>query len=270
MNGELAIRAAELSELAYASDKEIASNLRPRHDNELRPFCNGAVRGFVFRENKIVWTVFQGTNPKQIKSWIIDLDARKIPAEYVAEHKGNRFSIHKGFYDAYLSVKRDIIHSYRGLSEPRDQFKVTGHSQGAALAVCSTLFGFNGTGVKPETFLFGCPRVGDKKFAKIYNKYQGENTYRFVNNNDVVCRMPLGLSEWVHRFIPVLRWLPMGFRHVGQFLYFNRFGRLQDVSKWELFKDRFKGRFAFCHWLTDGLRDHSGTYAKLTRENFGK
>ena len=54
--------------------------------------------------------------------------------------------------------------------------------------------------------------------------------FRFVNNNGVVTRVPTR---------------EMGFRHVGQVLMFDIFGKLQsDLHFWNQFLDRVVGRVA--------------------------
>jgi len=69
-------------------------------------------------------------------------------------------------------------------------------------------------------------------------------TFRFVNNNDVVTRVPTR---------------EMGFRHVGQVLVFHAFGKLQsDLHFWNQFLDRVVWRVADLDQpVTDGIKDHS-------------
>ena len=127
--------------------------------------------------------------------------------------------VHGGFQkevnDLWMDVLAEIEHN--------DQLKVrkdvwfTGHSLGAAMAtIASTRYA--GT---EELFTFGSPRVGGPKFVKnIKVKH-----YRFMNNNDIVCRIP---PAW------------LGFRHHGEMIYFNRLGDLQAKPTW---RDMFHGIF---------------------------
>ena len=87
-----------------------------------------------------------------------------------------------------------------------------------------------------ELFTFGSPRVGGKHFIKNVKSPH----YRFMNNNDIVCRIP---PAW------------LGFRHHGEMIYFNRFGDKALKPTWA---DTFYGivqswkRFKFF----DGVVDH--------------
>jgi hypothetical protein len=68
--------------------------------------------------------------------------------------------------------------------------------------------------------------------------------FRFVNNNDVVTRVPTRKT---------------GFRHAGQILMFDAFVNLQtDLHFWNQFLDRVVGRVAdFGKPGSDGVMDHS-------------
>lgn len=258
MNYQLAIRAAKFSELAYAEKNEVAKSFR-----EFRWIDKGPVQGFVARKNGVVWIVFRGTDPEKIKDWIVNLKTTKTNAI------GMKGRVHKGFFEAMESVLLEVNAAQDELFQQDDEIAVCGHSQGAALAVLysARMIQFWPEAKKPTIHLFGCPRVGNGKFAKWFDS-RFQKCFRWVNNNDVVARIPLALWPWLHCLFPVLRFLPMGFRHVGQFLYFDYRGRLhKSISQFDLLKDRLKGRFAFWHWLSDGIRDHSGTYAKLVIEN---
>ena len=71
---------------------------------------------------------------------------------------------------------------------------------GAALAVlCAVDIQYNFPHKDVEAYVFGCPRVGNKAFAKSYNK-RVFKTLRVTNGNDIVAKVPPAL---------------LGFRHVG-------------------------------------------------------
>jgi triacylglycerol lipase len=97
----------------------------------------------------------------------------------------------------------------------------TGHSLGGAVAVLaatSCIFldklPFEVSGV----YTYGQPRVGDLRFAKLYNSQLKSKTFRFVNNNDVVTKIP----TWAPVFF---------FAHVGQIKYLTQDGELLDFEK---------------------------------------
>ena len=62
--------------------------------------------------------------------------------------------------------------------------------------------------------------------------------YRWVNNNDIVTRVP---PLW------------MGYRHTGQQMYLDSDGKLRDFSKAQRVRDRWRG---FWMGLKEGSVDH--------------
>jgi triacylglycerol lipase len=121
--------------------------------------------------------------------------------------------------------------------EHNDQLKVrkdvyiTGHSLGAAMATIAA------TRYQPEElFTFGSPRVGGHKFIRNIKCPH----LRFMNNNDIVCRIP---PAW------------LGFVHHGEMIYFNADGVKQDKPTW---KDLWTGMLnSWKRWkFFDGIVDH--------------
>ena len=92
----------------------------------------------------------------------------------------------------------------------------------------------------PEAlFTYGSPRVGTKRYIN-YCKIQH---IRWVNNNDIVPRLP---PAW------------MGFRHSGREMYLNRNGKLRTLNYWGKALDRIPGFFRTLLKLRiDWLSDHS-------------
>ena len=59
--------------------------------------------------------------------------------------------------------------------------------------------------------------------------------YRWVNNNDIVPRLP---PAW------------LGYRHKGQEIYLNAYGQIRRLTSWQRVKDR-------CRGILGGLREGS-------------
>ena len=96
-------------------------------------------------------------------------------------------------------------------SAPSLPLVVTGHSLGGALAVLAADI-LNAQGfLIHSVYTFGQPRVGDATFAARYNMTLGQRTFRIVNSNDLVPRLP--------------GWL-MGYRHCGQHFFITAAGAL--------------------------------------------
>jgi len=100
---------------------------------------------------------------------------------------------------------------------------------------------YESTLMNPEClFTFGSPRVGWRKYVKSL----GVNHHRFVNNNDIVTRVPMRI---------------MGYVHHGTEHYMNAHGVIWEGFKpWRRFKDRMRGMWMGLKTLSiDNFSDHS-------------
>lgn len=120
------------------------------------------------------FVVFRGTAPGDIKDLGTDLNVR--PVAWAGG--GNA---HAGFSAAFASVGEEI-ETWLGRNAARAALTLTGHSLGAALA---TLAMSHWRASRLVTF--GCPRVGDEKFAATI---ADENAVRYVGCCDIVCNVP--------------------------------------------------------------------------------
>lgn len=150
-------------------------------------------------ENIIIFS-FRGATPSAGRNWITDLNAQRMP------YPGLRgATVHKGFYNAYLSVARQVNLAAKSLLAncQNCQIYVTGHSLGAAVA---TLAAADLFALTPDITLytFGSPRVGDQAFATYFDKIVPD-AFRIVHKNDIVPHVP-------QRFL--------GFRHVSQEIWY--------------------------------------------------
>jgi triacylglycerol lipase len=83
-------------------------------------------------------------------------------------------------------------------------------------------------------YTFGSPRIGNRRYVN----YVHMEAYRWVNNNDIVPRLP---PAW------------LGYRHKGQEIYLNAYGRIRRTTGWQRVKDRWRG---FVRGLREGSFDH--------------
>ena len=83
-------------------------------------------------------------------------------------------------------------------------------------------------------FTYGAPRVGTRRYVN----YVQFEAYRWVNNNDIVPRLP---PAW------------LGFRHKGQEVYLNAYGKIRNLNSWQRLKDRWRG---FIGGLRERKLDH--------------
>lgn len=241
-NSERAVVAAKLSAIAYInSEKKIESECKKLGFPWAKLISKDGAEVLVAKDRNDLWFAFRGTEPSKINDVLADLNMIKAAA--VAGGK-----VHGGFQKEVNDLWMDVLSEL----EHNDQLKVrkdvymTGHSLGAAMAtIASTRY------TPTELFTFGSPRVGGPKFIKNIKCPH----YRFMNNNDIVCRIP---PAW------------LGFRHHGQMIYFDRNGDLQDKPTWS---DLFYGvmqswkRFKFFDGIVDhGIPNYVKALSKIVRK----
>lgn len=104
---------------------------------------------------------------------------------------------HLGFTEDYKSLKDGISSTLLKLSGK--PIFVGGHSLGGGEAIpCAVDLKTHGHRIA-AVYTFGQPRVGDSAFRDAYNVILGKVTWRIVNENDIVPRVPGPPVTW---FIP--------------------------------------------------------------------
>ena len=177
------------------------------------------------------YIVFRGTEPNKFKDIQADLRAWRVKSDTVGK-------VHFGFKESLDDVWPNIAKWIE--SSKNNPLVVCGHSLGGALATLA------GSRIKDCTvYTFGSPRVGNRTWCKD----QTFTHYRFVNNNDIVTKVPFFL---------------LGFKHYGNLCYINHYGNIRKPTAWQKFKDGWRGRSAALKkfQLFDGIYDHSMTKYK--------
>ncbi|CAK8570560.1 unnamed protein product [Lathyrus sativus] len=148
---------------------------------------------------------FRGTEQTAWKDLVTDL--MLVPAGLNPERIGGDFKqevqVHSGFLSAYDSVRTRIISLIRlaiGYVDDYSEFThkwhiyITGHSLGGALATLLALELSSNQLVKRGAisitmYNFGSPRVGNKRFAEVYNE-KVKDSWRVVNHRDIIPTIP--------------------------------------------------------------------------------
>ena len=178
---------------------------------------------------------FRGTEPTELSDLLADLNA--IPRGAMTHGL-----VHSGFRGEVDKIWDEIV-KHHDKGHTGKTFYITGHSLGGAMATIATSRFEEFTQVKQLT-TFGSPRVGTRKFVKNI----ATPHFRFVNNNDLVTKVPLAL---------------MGYKHHGQLQYINFYGNIRKLTAWQMIKDRWRG---WKSGLLDGAADHGmDNYVRYTK-----
>ncbi|OKH18757.1 lipase family protein [[Limnothrix rosea] IAM M-220] len=198
---------------------------------------------FVVGDRQKIIIAFRGSERK-IADWATNTKAIRTN---FSEDK-TLGTVHRGFNAALNSLWPELETEIQALRTANQTIWLTGHSLGGALATLATakLHLDNSQIPVSGLYTFGQPRVGSQKFSIAFNSQLKNITFRCVNNNDVVTRVPPQI---------------FGYSHVGRLMYFDARGRLRNdrnLSWWARFWDRLEGRYRDVFDLDpDGIGDHS-------------
>lgn len=222
---------AQISRISYLSPEHVDTYL-PRLGLKLEHFVDrDGAQAYIFGNESDVVVACRGTEPNDWNDVKADVNAFMVLAETVGR-------VHRGFKrevdDLWPAIENSIA------TESRDLW-FTGHSLGGAMATISAgrcalaRIPANPKGV----YTFGAPRVGTKR----YINHVDVDLTRWVNNNDIVARVP---PTW------------MGYRHTGRRYYINTYGNVRPMSSRQRVKDRWRG---FWLGLKQGKVDHFSDHA---------
>jgi len=222
---------AKISQLSYYTDKATRKQAKRLGFSVRRFYDLGESQAYLLESDTDIVVACRGTEPTAFKDIRADLNAWPAPSETVSR-------VHAGFkgYVDYLwtQVERDILNSHKKLW-------FTGHSLGGAMA---TLMAFRCEHCErlrdpEELYTYGSPRVGWPKYVKSFSCVH----HRWVNNNDIVARVPFTL---------------MGYRHTGSEHYVNAYGNVRKPTGWQRVKDRMRGFwFGIKKGKIDSFSDHA-------------
>ncbi|QDT68248.1 Lipase (class 3) [Planctomycetes bacterium MalM25] len=221
---------AELSRASYFP-RTIAGDLAEQIGlPETRFYDRDGAQAYVFGGEEDAIVCCRGTEPNEWNDVRADLDAVTDVAETVGR-------VHRGFKrevdDLWPRLEQALVSNERILW-------FAGHSLGGAMtAICAGRCYLSHIPSAPEAvFTYGSPRVGNKRYVNHVKLAY----YRWVNNNDIVPRVPP-------------RWL--GYRHAGTELYLNRRGRISNVGGLSRMHDRWWGFVrGLSRWRVDQFSDH--------------
>ena len=197
---------AEASALAYADEAFAAEWFRKAGFDEVRFFDKRSTQCFVASNREFAVVAFRGSEVWRRRG---ANDGHDLAADFTTNANfwlvdwAHGAKVHRGFKNALDEVWEDLFPYLAVLQRRGCKIWMTGHSLGAALATLAA----DRFGEVQGVYTFGSPRVGDRRFKEVFSI----RTYRFVNGNDIVARLP-----------------PPGFyAHVGEPRFIDYEGRIR-------------------------------------------
>ncbi len=207
---------AELSMISYLAEEEAILAVESLNFYGVHFYDRDGAQAYSFISDNDHVIACRGTEPNQWNDLKADINAQTAVAETMGR-------VHRGF-------KKEVDDLWpileKALLENTKTLWFTGHSLGGAMStICAGRCLLSYISSNPQqVYTFGSPRVGDKP----YINYAKLDFLRWVNNNDIVTRVP-----------PV--WL--GYRHAGQEMYLDASGKLKKLTAFQRGKDRSRGFF---------------------------
>lgn len=207
------------SKLAYESEKVIQDKLA-QHGFSSIFIERKETQAFIAYNDFALVLSFRGTS--HIQDWMTNSDL------LLSSIRSGVGKVHTGFLHALYVVWDDILRIIADVQNNAQPFWITGHSLGAALAtLAAACFTLEMDKPISGVYTFGQPRVGDRDFARLFNAELGQRFFRFVNNSDIVTRIPTR---------------ELFYSHVGSLRFFDSKGDLHDdVSFWQAFLEGVRG-----------------------------
>ena len=172
-----ALSLAQASALAYEVDELVLRSVIADWGLETAAIFNrGETEGFIAQDDQVLILAFRGT--VSVTDWLRNLK--------IARKESPLGKIHSGFKQGLDSVWDDPIEPLlRAAASSDRKIWITGHSLGGALATLAAARAHEWLEIA-GVYTFGQPLVGNRRFAKLFNRRFRDRFHRFVNDGDIV------------------------------------------------------------------------------------
>jgi endonuclease G len=199
-NWHTALSLAAASSLAYRNRAVVERTAKNWGFTDCKFIDIEETQCFISFSASSVLVSFRGT--ESLGDWLGNLDIFSTQKEYGA--------VHEGFYNGFADVKEIIEQELNRRS--LGQIWLTGHSLGGALATVAAAewnrYPISGV------YTFGQPAVGKgRKFSTFFSTNYRNNFFRFVNDDDIVTR------------------IPPTYQHIGELYHFDAPGGLKTRTE---------------------------------------
>lgn len=226
-----ALLMAELSMVAYNDQDEATRAFELMGFPDVSFYDRDGSQAYRVRNEHDCVVACRGTEPSEWNDIRADANATSVLAETAGR-------VHCGFKTEVDDLWPMLETALMGNDQP---LWFCGHSLGGAMAtICAGRCFLSHIDSNPsELYTYGSPRVGDKRYVQ----FVALQHYRFVNNNDIVTRVP---PAW------------MGYRHTGDEVYIDHRGQIREIGRLARRRDRLRGFLkSLRRWKIDHFSDHS-------------
>lgn len=208
-------------------EMKVLSTLKKESEGfvSVKGFSTKSAQAIIVEHQDYIVLAFRGTD--EIGDWFDNIKFRMKRISVGKFHRGFLNSVND-LWDALLEHYDQLINTqYVDQKVKSKPIFITGHSLGGAMAVVAAAklleIGIDFHSV----YTFGQPRVAQHKAKDEINALAKERIFRFVNNSDIVSRLP---GPW------------LGYRHVGLGLYISEEKEIHIGSNyWFRLRDFFDG-----------------------------
>jgi len=226
---------ARLASIAYSDNVEqVKKDVKKLGFTTIEFYNKEGAQAYRFMNKHDLVIACRGTQPNEFNDIKADLKAMPVMAETVSR-------VHRGFKAEVDELWPMIREDLKRKANANKNVWFTGHSLGAAMTTimasrCNCDVDMPNI---QEVYTYGSPRVGWRGYCNSLNVPH----HRWVNNNDIVTRVPLRAMLYTHH----------GTEH-----YMNAYGNERKLTTWQRAKDRWRGI-----WMglkkggIDSFSDHS-------------
>ena len=223
---------AKLAQIAYLKPEDATKQVKKLGFTTVEFYNIDGAQAYRFMNKHDLVIACRGTEPTEYNDIKADANALPVIAETVSR-------VHRGFKQEVDELWPLVLEDLKRKANDKKEIWFCGHSLGAAMATIMASRCHLYPDVEPvqELYTFGSPRVGWPEYVKSL----GVTHHRWVNNNDIVTRVPL--------------WL-MGYRHHGNIHYITSGGKIGKPSFIDWCKGMWQG---IKNKKFDNIADHDIT-----------
>jgi len=225
---------ARLAQIAYSNIDVAKKQAKKLGFTTVEFYEKDGAQAYRFMNKEDLVIACRGTEPTEFNDIKADANALPVIAETISR-------VHRGFKAEVDELWPMVLEDLQRKANDKKKIWFCGHSLGAAMATIMSSRCHLYPDVEPvqELYTYGSPRVGWPGYVKSL----GVTHHRWVNNNDIVTRVPLAI---------------MGYKHHGEQHYLNAYGNVRTPTGWQLVKDRFRGMWmGLKQGKIDNFSDHS-------------